>query len=356
MKFPHLFGGGGKGKKLPIRTGQTEVDHCLAGHKILDTQIRELKKYVQAYLENMKKSSESSSQVGKQIHSILTGTRVEESSETYTRVLQRCDEEIPSRLLTIANDHILEPLVAYEKDLDAFIPDLKKLQEKQTSVNHYSEKVEKMTTKGITMQKEEEKLMRNKGKLGEATGERDQLVEDLTRRMERLQRLKVNTIKPIYKALFQFQQQWHKQKAEALDVPIPWIATTTSTATTLNSQSSASPPKSPAQTSKRFDANGNPIVVNSQQTSFQPQNVEQTSTGNGRTSSVPPIGVGQSQTNSHSNLKGPIEFFHTVPDHEIAEFENSRSFKFPNMEPKPTLQPRPKSTTDVRSEELMDKW
>lgn len=151
MKFPNLFGG--KKDELPKSIGIHDADESLAQHKALDTQVRELKKNVQDYLNALKTANDSSSAVTQGLRLFFQGTRAEGSMDEFQKIHEKMDSEIPGRLLGVAQDHIIEPLVKYEKELDEMKPEFKKLQEKQASVNHYTEKLQKLESKGVSMPK-----------------------------------------------------------------------------------------------------------------------------------------------------------------------------------------------------------
>ena len=340
-----LFGKGSK-QEIPAKIGHQDIDITLGRHRTIDKQIRDLKRLIESYLNDLKKSTETSSAIAQNVVSQLAGTPGEESARVFAEIHEKIDTVVPQRLLELAHNHIINPLVEYEKELDALIPDMKRLQEKQGSLKHYQEKLTKLETKGVTLSKEEERLLRNRKKLQDVKQETDVLVQNLMDRMEHIARSKVSLLKPIYKALFQFQQQWFKQNSAALNVSLPWINVKAEHSV---SAASVAPPDTqasqPFPRQQSFDDSGRPFAGGAYGDQKQ-----------GQANTSPPAAQRPSRLETYHTAaqESPQVYVH---DKANIHGYSGKSFKLPDdATDRPSLKARPKSMNNMDNDALVDKW
>lgn len=86
---------------------------------------------------------------------------------------------------------------------------------------------EEKRRKGVDQKvKEVDKLNRNQGKLSTIRQERDGAAAALMQQLSQVEVTKTDAINPVYKALFQFQQELYKQSAFALNFQLPKMSDT----------------------------------------------------------------------------------------------------------------------------------
>mmetsp|Transcript_456 Transcript_456/g.1056 ORF Transcript_456/g.1056 Transcript_456/m.1056 type:complete len:354 (+) Transcript_456:281-1342(+) len=210
-------------------TGNIRVDSAIERHHELEGHARAVTASVKLYFDTVRQLADNSGGLTRNLQNYYAGSPGQDRVQAFAAAHVKVDKTIPDKVLQIANEHILGKLEIYMKSLDDIRGEIKIFQEKQSKFSHYEKKVKKLEEEkrqrasGNKIEKPKyiERLTRNHVKLNEAKAARDKMVESLVNRLNYIYESRTTTMDPIFRTLFQFQQEFFKQSSDALHITLP---------------------------------------------------------------------------------------------------------------------------------------
>ncbi|CAK9017823.1 THO complex subunit 2 [Durusdinium trenchii] len=210
-------------------TGNITIDTALERHSHVEEGAQAVSSQISLFMQKVRELSDTSGTLTQAMKNYYSGSGAEDKLRVFDRAHEEVDRTIPNTLLGVAKDHIMSKLDAYTKSLDNVRQEIKVFHERQKTFDHYLKKVEKLNeeksrraTEGkLEKPKQIEKMTRNVKKLNDARGARDEMVSSLLSQLNYFYETRISTMDPILKLLFQFQQEYYRQCATAIQVDLP---------------------------------------------------------------------------------------------------------------------------------------
>jgi len=257
-------GGTSSGKRL-VLTGNLTVDAAIERHQHVEQTARSVGTTVAAFLQETRKFSETSAAATRSLQNYYAGSGGESRLRAFGQAHEKVDADIPNNLLAIAQEHITARVDSYLNTLTDVKEEIRVFKEKQSLYDHYVKKVSKMEEEQRRRAsdgkpekpKQIEKMTRNQKKLNESRQARDEMVTALVNKLNYLYETRISTMDPIFKFVFQFQQEYFRQCSEALSISLPEVDSSVDVASNATTPIAQVP--SPVNTRFQYDGHGNRI-------------------------------------------------------------------------------------------------